>query len=98
MVRALDVDVTGAMLGTMNNVSVQPGGEVIDPCVECGISTGTGPYYSDRTSVAGPAGTKSFLCADCRSMARGRGKPSVDPLEPRGNLQVAIPMHSPYFP
>ena len=28
-------------------------------------------------------------------MVRGLGKPTVDPLEPRGNLQVAIPMHSP---
>ena len=80
----------------MTKEPAQPGSEVIDPCVECGISTGTaGSYYSDRTSFAGPAGTVSFLCADCRSVARGRGRPTVDPLEPRGNLQVAIPMHSP---
>jgi hypothetical protein len=80
----------------MSNEPVQPGGDVIDPCVECGVSTGTaGAYYSDRTSVAGPAGTVAFLCSDCRSMARGRGNPTVDPLEPRGNLQIAIPTHSP---
>ena len=80
----------------MTNKPVRPGDEVIDPCVKCGISTGTaGSYYSDRTSVAGPSGTVSYLCSDCRSMVRGQGKPTVDPLEPRGNLQVAIPMHSP---
>ena len=80
----------------MTEVPVQLRFEVIDPCVECGISTGTaGSYYSDRTRVAGPAGTVSFLCSDCRSVARGRGKPTVDPLEPRGNLQMAIPTHTP---
>lgn len=73
-----------------------PGRDVIDPCANCGISTGpAGSYYSDRTTVAGPAGTVSFLCSDCRSMVRGLGKPTVDPLEPRGDLQIAIPMHSP---
>lgn len=83
----------------MSGEPVQPGSEVIDPCVACGVSTGTaGSYYSDRTIVAGPPGAVAFLCAECRSMARGRGKPTVDPLEPRGNLQVAIPMHSPWFP
>ncbi len=80
----------------MSNEPVQPGREVIDPCVECGVSTGiAGPYYSDRTIVAGPAGTVAFLCSDCRSVARGGGKPTVDPLEPRGNLQIAIPTHTP---
>jgi hypothetical protein len=69
--------------------------DVIDPCARCGVSTGTaGSYYSDRTSVDGPDGTVAFLCSDCQSMARG-GKPTVDPLEPRGNLQVAIPGHMP---
>lgn len=82
----------------MSNEPVQSGG-VIDPCIECGVSTGpAGSYYSDRTSVAGPDGTVEFLCSDCRSLARAHGKPTVDPLEPRGNLQVAIPMHSPWFP
>jgi hypothetical protein len=75
-----------------------PGRAVIDPCVECGVSTGTaGSFYSDRTIVAGPEGTIAFFCSDCRSMARGRGTPTVDPLEPRGDLQVAIPMHIPFF-
>ena len=80
----------------MSNEPVQPGPEMIDPCVACGVSTGTaGSYYSDRTSVAGPAGMVAFLCSDCRSMVRGQGKPIVDPLEPRGNLQIAIPTHTP---
>jgi hypothetical protein len=75
---------------------VLSGSEMIDPCVACGVSTGTaGSYYSDRTSVDGPDGTVAFLCSDCRAMARGRGKPTVDPLEPRGNLQIAIPTHTP---
>ena len=83
----------------MSGEAVQAGADVIDPCVVCGVSTGTsGSYYSDRTIVAGPAGIGAFLCSDCRSAARGRGKPTVDPNEPRGNLQVAIPMHSPWFP
>ena len=78
---------------------MQPGPDMIDPRARCGVSTGTaGSYYSDRTRVAGPAGTVGFLCSDCRSMARGGRKPTIDPLEPRGNLQVAIPMHSPWFP
>jgi len=80
----------------MSTKPVHLGWDVIDPCVECGVSTGTaGAYYSDRTSVAGLAGSIAFLCSDCRSMARGRGRPIVDPLEPRGNLQVAIPTHTP---
>jgi hypothetical protein len=80
----------------MNKRRVQPVSDVVDPCVECGVSTGTaGSYYSDRTIVAGPGGTVAFLCSDCRSMARGLGRPTVDPLEPRGNLQVAIPTHTP---
>jgi hypothetical protein len=81
----------------MTNEPAQPGSEVMDPCVECGISTGTaGSYYSDRSSVAGPDGTVAFLCSECRSIGRGGGKPTVDPLEPRGDL-VAIPI-SPLFP
>jgi hypothetical protein len=82
----------------MTNEPVQPGPDVIDPCVECGITTGTaGSYYSDRTSVAEPDGTVAFLCSDCRSFAHGGGKPTVDPLELRGDLLVAIPI-SPLFP
>jgi hypothetical protein len=73
-----------------------PDSDVVDPCVRCGVSTGTaGSYYSDRTSVAGPDGTVAFICSDCRSVARGGGKPTIDPLEPRGNLQIAIPGHMP---
>ena len=80
----------------MSNEPVRPGKDVIDPCVVCGVSTGpAGSYYSDRTSVAGPDGTVAFACFECHSMARGRGKPTVDPLEPRGNLQIAIPTHTP---
>ena len=83
----------------MSDESVQPGANVIDPCVVCGTSTGTASsYYSDRTSLAGPEGTAAFLCSDCRVATRGKGKPKVNPLEPRGNLQVVIPMHSPWFP
>ena len=79
----------------MTKEPAQPGSEVIDPCVECGISTGTaGSYYSDRSSVAGPDGTVAFLCSDCRSLARAGGKPTIDPLEPRGDLQVAIPIQT----
>ena len=80
----------------MSDEPAQPGSDVIDPCVGCGVSTGTaGSYYSDRTSVAGPAGTVAFLCSDCRAAARGHGEPVVDPNEPRGNLQIAIPGHMP---
>ena len=79
-------------------MTYEPARAVIDPCVECGVSTGTaGSYYSDRTGVIGPDGTVAFLCSDCRSMVRGRGTPTVDPLEPRGDLQLAIPMHIPFF-
>ncbi len=82
----------------MSSEPVQPEGDVIDPCIECGVSTGTASsYYSDRTSVTGPAGTVAFLCSDCRAIARGRGTPTVDPLEPRGDLQIAIPTHIPFF-
>lgn len=80
----------------MSSEPVQSGSDAIDPCVNCGVSTGpNGSYYSDRTSVSGPAGTVAFLCSECRSVARRGRKLTVDPLEPRGNLQVAIPMHSP---
>jgi hypothetical protein len=83
----------------MSAEHVQSVADVIDPCVVCGVSTGTaGSYYSDRTSLPGPGGAVTFLCSDCRLAARGKRKPTVDPNEPRGNLQVAIPMHSPWFP
>jgi hypothetical protein len=79
----------------MTKEPAQPGSEVIDPCMECGISTGTaGSYYSDRSSLAGPDGAVAFLCSDCRSLARAGGKPTIDPLEPRGDLQVAIPIQT----
>jgi len=80
----------------MTNEPVGRPVNVIDPCLVCGVSTGTaGSYYSDRTAVPGPDGSDMYVCSDCRALARVSGKPTVDPNEPRGNLQIAIPTHTP---
>ena len=79
----------------MSNEPDLPGGDVIDPGVECGVSTGpAGPYYSDRRASRGQPERSPTSALTSFDGAR-QGKPTVDPLESRGDLQIAIPTHSP---